>query len=154
MVISEIALDSLDKMSAGTQAPVSQDADGRAGLRATLTAFSRAGLKVAVIRDVPFNDDHVDTCVARALWRGEKPSLCDQKRAEAANDANAAVERNIVRAVPGASYIDMTSQFCDAKTCHVFINGKIAYRDQHHLATPFAETLEPAVEKAVVERVR
>ncbi|ESX31162.1 hypothetical protein X763_27905 [Mesorhizobium sp. LSHC432A00] len=149
VVISEIALDSLDKMSAGTQAPVSQDADGRAGLHATLTAFSQAGLKVAVIRDVPFSDDHVDTCVARALWRGEKPSLCDQKRTEAANDANAAAERNIVRAVPGASYIDMTNQFCDAKTCHVFINGKIAYRDQHHLATPFAETLEPAVEKAL-----
>ncbi|MER8627346.1 SGNH hydrolase domain-containing protein [Mesorhizobium sp. M1143] len=49
----------------------------------------------------------------------------------------------------GASYIDMTSQFCNAKTCHVFINGKIAYRDQHHLATPFAETLEPAVERAL-----
>ncbi|WP_352749349.1 hypothetical protein [Mesorhizobium sp. M0615] len=24
------------------------------------------------------------------------------------------------------------------------MTGKIAYRDQHHLATPFAETLEPA----------
>ncbi|ESW86042.1 hypothetical protein X770_20830 [Mesorhizobium sp. LSJC269B00] len=83
VVISEIALDSLDKMSAGTQAPVSQDADGRAGLHATLTPFSQAGLKVAVIRDVPFSDDHVDTCVARALWRGERPSLCDQKRADA-----------------------------------------------------------------------
>ncbi|ESW86043.1 hypothetical protein X770_20835 [Mesorhizobium sp. LSJC269B00] len=54
-----------------------------------------------------------------------------------------------MRAVPGASYIDLTSQFCGAKTCHVFINGKIAYRDQHHLATPFAETLEQAVEKAL-----
>lgn len=154
VVISEIALISLDKMSAGMQAPQSQEADGRAGLHATLTAFSQAGLKVAVIRDVPFNDDHVDTCVSRALWRGQRPSLCDQKRTYAANDANAAIERDIVHTVPGASYIDMTNQFCDARTCHVFINGKIAYRDQHHLATPFAETLEPAVEKAVVERVR
>ncbi len=149
VVISEIALVSLDKMSAGMQAPESQEAAGRAGLHATLTAFSQAGLKVAVIRDVPFNDDHVDTCVARALWRGQRPSLCDQKRTDAANDASAAIERDIVHTVPGASYIDMTSQFCDAKTCHVFINGKIAYRDQHHLATPFAETLEPAVEKAL-----
>lgn len=149
VVISEIALASLDKMSAGMQAPKSRDADGRAGLHATLTAFSRAGLKVAVIRDVPFNDDHVDTCVARALWRGQTSSLCDQKRTDAANDASAAVERDIVRSIPGASYIDMTSQFCNASTCHVVINGKIAYRDQHHLATPFAETLEPAVEKAL-----
>jgi hypothetical protein len=87
--------------------------------------------------------------VSRALWRGQAPSLCDQKRTDAANDASAAMERDIVRAIPGASYIDMTSQFCNASTCHVVINGKIAYRDQHHLATPFAETLEPAVERAL-----
>jgi len=149
VVISEIALASTLKMSAGLQVPDSQEADQRAGLRATLLAFSQAGLKVAFIRDVPFNDDHVDTCVARALWRGRLPSLCDQKRADAANDANAALERDIVRASPGASYIDMTSQFCDAKTCHAFINGQLAYRDRHHLATPFAESLEPAVERAL-----
>jgi len=39
---------------------------------------------------------------------------------------------------------------CQVSLNGVFINGKIAYRDQHHLATPFAETLEPAVEKAVL----
>jgi len=149
VVISEIAQTSLRKMSAGMQAPDSQDADSRAALRSTLQAFSHAGLKVAFIRDVPFNDEDVDTCVARALWRGERPSLCDQKRTDAANDTDAAIERNIVRAIPGASYIDMTNQFCDAKTCHVFIGGQLAYRDRHHLATPFAESLEPAVERAL-----
>ncbi|CAN7411158.1 SGNH hydrolase domain-containing protein [Mesorhizobium caraganae] len=60
-----------------------------------------------------------------------------------------AVERDIVRAIPGASYIDLTNQFCDKNTCHAFINGKLAYRDRHHLATPFAESLEPVVEKAL-----
>ncbi|CAN7411246.1 acyltransferase family protein [Mesorhizobium caraganae] len=149
VVISEIAQSSLRKMSVGMQMPESRDADARAGLRATLEAFSQAGLKVAFIRDVPFNDDHVDTCVARALWRGQTPSLCDQKRTEAANDAGAAIERDIVRTVPGASYIDLTNQFCDQHTCHAFINGKLAYRDRHHLATPFAESLEPVVEKAL-----
>ncbi|MGX9145625.1 acyltransferase family protein [Mesorhizobium sp. 128a] len=100
VVISEIAQSSLRKMSVGMQMPESRDAEARTGLRATLEAFSRAGLKVAFIRDVPFNDDHVDTCVARALWRGQTPSMCDQKRTEAANDAGAAMERDIVAPCP------------------------------------------------------
>ena len=152
VVISEISLTSSRKMSEGMAEPESQDADWRAGLRSTLETFSKAGLKVAFIRDVPFNDEHVDTCVARALWRGETPSLCDQTRAYAANDAMAAVERTIVQSVPGATYVDLTNQFCDQTTCHVFINGKLAYRDRHHLATPFAESLEPVVEKTVLSK--
>ncbi len=149
VVISEIALTSSRKMSAGKDEPDSQDAEWKAGLRSTLETFSKAGLKVAFIRDVPFNDEQVDTCVARALWRGEAPSLCDQTRAYAANDAMASVERDVVRSIPNASYVDMTDQFCNQTTCHVFIGGKIAFRDRHHLATAFAETLEGPLEKVL-----
>ncbi|MBZ9962652.1 acyltransferase family protein [Mesorhizobium sp. BR1-1-2] len=149
VVISEIALTSSRKMAAGKDEPDSQDAEWKAGLRSTLETFSKAGLKVAFIRDVPFNDEQVDTCVARALWRGDTPSLCDQTRAYAANDAMAAVERDVVRSIPNASYVDMTDQFCNQTTCHVFIGGKIAFRDRHHLATAFAETLEKPLEKAL-----
>lgn len=149
VVISEIALTSSRKMAAGKDEPDSQDAEWKAGLRSTLETFSKAGLKVAFIRDVPFNDEQVDTCVARALWRGDTPSLCDQTRAYAANDAMAAVERDVVRSIPNARYVDMTDQFCNQTTCHVFIGGKIAFRDRHHLATAFAETLEKPLEKAL-----
>ncbi|RUW63378.1 acyltransferase family protein [Mesorhizobium sp. M7A.F.Ca.US.008.03.1.1] len=149
VVISEIALTSSRKMAAGKDEPDSQDAEWKAGLRSTLDTFSNAGLKVAFIRDVPFNDEQVDTCVARALWRSESPSLCDQTRAYAANDAMASVEREIVRSIPNASYVDMTDQFCNQTTCHVFIGGKIAFRDRHHLATAFAETLEGPLERAL-----
>ncbi|MBZ9871457.1 acyltransferase [Mesorhizobium sp. BR1-1-9] len=149
VVISEIALTSSRKMAAGKDEPDNQDAEWKAGLRSTLETFSKAGLKVAFIRDVPFNDEQVDTCVARALWRGDTPSLCDQTRAYAANDAMAAVERDVVRSIPNARYVDMTDQFCNQTTCHVFIGGKIAFRDRHHLATAFAETLEKPLEKAL-----
>ncbi|TIU59373.1 MAG: acyltransferase, partial [Mesorhizobium sp.] len=80
--------------------------------------------------------------------------VCDTPRITAANDDIAAAERDVVRSVPGATYVDLTSQFCDQTTCHVFINGKLAYRDRHHLATPFAESLEPVVEKTVLRQVR
>ncbi|MDX8483322.1 acyltransferase family protein [Mesorhizobium sp. VK24D] len=153
VVISEITLTSSRKMAAGKSQPDTPDAEWRAGLRSTLTALSKAGLKIAFIRDVPFNDENVDTCVARALWRDKKPSLCDQTRDYAANDAMAKVEREIVDSVPNASYVDLTDRFCNATTCHVFINGQLAFRDQHHLATPFAESLEPEVEKRVISKV-
>ncbi|MEI9406661.1 acyltransferase family protein [Mesorhizobium sp. Cs1330R2N1] len=153
VVISELALTSGRKMAGGGGDTDSQDADWRTGLRSTLTSLSQAGLKVAFIRDVPFNNANVDTCVARALWRSETPSRCDQTRAYAANDKMARVEREIVTSIPNASYIDLTDRFCDATTCHVFIDGKLAFRDQHHMATPFAESLEPEVEKRVISKV-
>ncbi|RWB84929.1 MAG: acyltransferase [Mesorhizobium sp.] len=153
VVISELALTSSRKMAEGKREPDTSDAAWQAGLRSTLTTLSNAGLKIAFIRDVPFNDEHIDTCVARALWRGGTPSLCDQARADAANDKMAAVEREIVTSVPNASYVDLTDRFCNATTCHVFIDGKLAFRDQHHLATPFAESLEPEVEKRVISKV-
>lgn len=153
VVISELALTSGRKMAGGGGDTDSQDADWRTGLRSTLTSLSQAGLKVAFIRDVPFNNANVDTCVARALWRNETPSRCDQTRAYAANDKMARVEREIVTSIPNASYVDLTDRFCNATTCHVFIDGKLAFRDQHHMATPFAESLEPEVEKRVISKV-
>ncbi|RWB51203.1 acyltransferase family protein [Mesorhizobium sp.] len=153
VVISELALTSSRKMAEGKGQPDTPDAVWRAGLRSTLTSLSKAGLKIAFIRDVPFNDENIDTCVSRALWRDKAPSLCDQTRADAANDKMAAVEREIVTSVPNASYVDLTDRFCNATTCHVFIDGQLAFRDQHHLATPFAESLEPEVEKRVISKV-
>ncbi|WP_217578493.1 acyltransferase family protein [Mesorhizobium sp. GbtcB19] len=153
VVISELALTSGRKMAGRGGDTQSQDADWRAGLRSTLTSLSKAGLKVAFIRDVPFNNANVDTCVARALWRDETPSRCDQTRAYAANDKMAAVERDIVDSIPNAAYVDLTDRFCSATICHVFIDGKLAFRDQHHMATPFAESLEPEVEKRVISKV-
>ncbi|RUW53531.1 acyltransferase [Mesorhizobium sp. M1A.F.Ca.ET.072.01.1.1] len=153
VVISELALTSSRKMAAGKGEPDTPDAVWRAGLRSTLTSLSKAGLKIAFIRDVPFNDENIDTCVSRALWRDKAPSLCDQSRAYAANDQMAAVEREIVTSVPNATYVDLTDRFCNATTCHVFIDGQLAFRDQHHLATPFAESLEPEVERRVISKV-
>ncbi|MDX8502801.1 acyltransferase family protein [Mesorhizobium sp. VK4C] len=153
VVISELALTSSRKMAAGKGEPDTPDAVWRAGLRSTLVSLSKAGLKIAFIRDVPFNDENIDTCVSRALWRDKAPSLCDQTRSYAANDKMAAIEREIVTSVPNASYVDLTDRFCNATTCHVFIDGQLAFRDQHHLATPFAESLEPEVEKRVISKV-
>ncbi|UVK37807.1 acyltransferase [Mesorhizobium sp. AR10] len=149
VVISEFSMGNVMRESPDELKHANWDEEWRDGLRWTLEAFSRAGIKVAVIRDVPYNGSYVDKCVARALWRGQQPAACDTPRATAANDEIAAVERDIVRGTPNATYIDMTNKFCDQTTCHVFIDGMLAFRDRHHLATPFAQSLEPAVERAL-----
>ncbi|MBZ9706416.1 acyltransferase [Mesorhizobium sp. ESP7-2] len=148
VVISEFSIGNLTRdMSAASRK--AETARWQAGLRSTLQAFSKAGVETAVIRDTPIGDSFADACVARALWWREAPSLCDTPRAEAANDGAAAAERAVVKSVPDTRYVDLTDRFCGPAECHVFIGGKLAFRDRHHLATGFAETLEGPLEKAL-----
>ncbi|PBB22260.1 MULTISPECIES: acyltransferase family protein [unclassified Mesorhizobium] len=148
VVISEFSIGNLtrDMPAAGRKA---ETARWQAGLRSTLHAFSQAGVETAVIRDTPIGDSFADSCVARALWWREAPSRCDTPRAQAANDGAAAQERAVVKSVPDTRYVDLTDRFCGPTQCHVFISGKLAFRDRHHLATAFAETLEGPLEKAL-----
>ncbi|RUY61586.1 acyltransferase, partial [Mesorhizobium sp. M7A.F.Ca.CA.001.13.1.1] len=149
VVISEFSIGNLtrDLPAAERTAEVAR---WQAGLRSTLQAFSRAGVETAVIRDTPINASFAGSCVARTLWWREAPSPhCDTPRAEAANDSTAATERAVVTSVPDTRYIDLTNQFCGPTTCHVVISGKLAFRDRHHLATGFAETLAGPLERAL-----
>ncbi|PWJ94687.1 peptidoglycan/LPS O-acetylase OafA/YrhL [Mesorhizobium loti] len=149
VVISEFSIGNLtrDMPTAGRRA---ETARWQAGLRSTLQAFSRAGVETAVIRDTPINDSFADSCVARALWWREAPSPhCDTPRTDAANDSTAAAERAVVASVPDTRYVDLTNHFCGPTACHVVIGGKLAFRDRHHLATAFAETLEGPLERAL-----
>ncbi|QND55926.1 acyltransferase family protein [Mesorhizobium huakuii] len=148
VVISEFSIGNLtrDMPAAGRKA---ETARWQAGLRSTLQAFSQAGVETAVIRDTPIGDSFADSCVARALWWREPPSNCDTPRAQAANDSAAAQERAVVKSVPDTLYVDLTDRFCGPTECHVFIGGKLAFRDRHHLATAFAETLEGPIERAL-----
>ncbi|TIT67561.1 MAG: acyltransferase [Mesorhizobium sp.] len=148
VVISEFSIGNLTRdMSAASRK--AETARWQAGLRSTLQAFSKAGVETAVIRDTPIGGSFADACVARALWWREAPSLCDTPRAQAANDDVAAAERAVVKSVPDTLYVDLTDRFCGPTECHVFIGGKLAFRDRHHLATAFAETLEGPLEKAL-----
>jgi peptidoglycan/LPS O-acetylase OafA/YrhL len=149
VVISEFSIGNLTRdLPAADRA--AETARWQAGLRSTLQAFSRAGVETAVIRDTPINASFADSCVARALWWREAPSPhCDTPRTEAANDSTAAAERAVVKSVPDTRYVDLTDRFCGPTACHVVISGQLAFRDRHHLATAFAETLEGPIERAL-----
>ncbi|MGN6464541.1 MAG: acyltransferase family protein [Rhizobiaceae bacterium] len=121
------------------------------GLRSTIGEFSKAGINTVYLRDVPTHNAFIDKCVARALWQGRKPSVCDTPRVQAADDADAATERAVIAGIAKARYVDLTDLFCDEKSCHAMIDGMVAFRDRHHLATPFAAALAGRLERAIFE---
>ena len=47
----------------------------------------------------------------------------------------------IISNISNARYVDLTNLFCDATRCHTMIDGKLTFRDRHHIAAPYAASL-------------
>ncbi|WP_271895896.1 acyltransferase family protein [Candidatus Phyllobacterium onerii] len=121
------------------------------GIKSTIQPLVDAGIKVVFLRDVPTHKAYLDKCVARALWQGRDPSICDTPRAAALNEGDAKIEKGIVSSIQNASYVDMTSFFCSDTLCHATIDGKLMFRDRHHIATAYAESLAGPLERAILK---
>jgi hypothetical protein len=119
------------------------------GIGTTVAALSDAGIDVVYLRDVPTHKAYIDKCVARAVWQKRSPSVCDTPRATAAADRDSAVEKEIVTKVPNARYVDMTRHFCGETRCYATVDGRLAFRDRHHIATPYAASLARPLERAI-----
>jgi peptidoglycan/LPS O-acetylase OafA/YrhL len=119
------------------------------GIGSTVGALSDAGINVVYLRDVPTHSTYIDKCVARAVWQKRSPSVCDTPRAAAADDRNSAIEKGIVTRIRNARYVDMTAHFCGETRCYAMVDGRLAFRDRHHIATPFAESLAEPLERAI-----
>jgi len=59
-----------------------------------------------------------------------------------------------VAATPGSALIDLTSYFCDARTCLPVIGHVVVYRDHDHITATFARTLGPFLGQAIAARLR
>lgn len=127
--------------------------DWAKGLERSVERLERAGSDVVLLRDVPVHKSYLDKCVARALWQERSPSVCDTPRSEAVEETIPAAERRAAVAMR-ASYVDVVDLFCDRTTCPAVIDGKLTFRDRHHIATPYAESLAPSLERAVFGETR
>ncbi|MCA1491779.1 acyltransferase family protein [Sinorhizobium alkalisoli] len=122
--------------------------DWTAGLRRTIERLEADGSEVVLLRDVPVHKAYLDKCVARALWQERSPSVCDTPRAEAVEETVPAAERAVAAAL-NAEYVDLIDLFCNETVCPAVIGGKLTFRDRHHIATAYAESLAPRVQRAV-----
>ena len=151
VVISQLSISHLTEEIDDPSEYSSRKKDWADGISSTVGALSDAGIKVVYLRDVPTHTSYLDKCVARALWQGRDPSICDTPRGAALNEGDARIEKGIVSGIKNASYVDMSSFFCSDTLCHATINGKLMFRDRHHIATSYAESLAGPLERAILK---
>ncbi|MBE1204591.1 acyltransferase family protein [Aminobacter carboxidus] len=119
------------------------------GLRRSLSALSETSGEVVLLRDVPVHKSYLDRCVARSLWQGRSSSVCDTPRQEAIDERVSKTEQAATSGLRGVRYVDLTELFCNETTCPAMIDGKLTFRDRHHIATPYAATLAGSMQRAI-----
>lgn len=128
----------------------------QAGFTSTIRRLQAAGAKVVYVRDTPFANFDVPTCLSRAQWRGLAPDeLCtfplafEEQRYSATATAEAATVRGL-----GASYLDFPSEICITPNCPTERDGVIFFKDRNHITEAYAMTLAPRLEQPLLELLR
>jgi hypothetical protein len=127
-----------DSVPGGT----SLDNPGIAGFQTTWKAWTAAGKRVHVVRDVPTTDNkRIPMCLALATGA---TGTCDTSRATALPEDLAVTAALSLRS-PLVEVIDLTSQFCSRTTCYAQVGNVMVYRDTSHLSVEYSRLLAPAI---------
>ncbi|SES04624.1 Peptidoglycan/LPS O-acetylase OafA/YrhL, contains acyltransferase and SGNH-hydrolase domains [Lentzea xinjiangensis] len=106
------------------------------GYREMLTAFSAAGIPVAVIKDLPRPNSQVPRCLER---NADDPAACGTPQAEAFRGEGdplvAAAE-----GVSGVEVVDLTSWYCRDDVCPAVVGNVVVYRN-NHVTNTYVRTL-------------
>ena len=115
------------------------------GYAAALKLLQAPGRKVFVIGDIPALKEDAPRCLAA----NESAAL---KCATAASEAVSADENKAdldAAQQAGAGYVNLTPWLCTEELCPAIIGHYLAYRDQRHITSTFAEALSPVLEQAI-----
>ncbi|WP_420369217.1 acyltransferase family protein [Curtobacterium sp. L1-20] len=105
------------------------------------------GTKVVAIRDNPGTRDDYLTCVERHLDT-DPGAACAVPRTDALGTTDAQVAA--VRAVRGASLLDLTDLMCGPEACEPVVGNVVVYRDPRHLTSTFTRSLAPMIRQGVL----
>jgi hypothetical protein len=108
-----------------------------AGLGRMITSLAPADRHVAFLGDTPYPGIDVPNCLSAHL---DNALACARPVTSAIDVAQSELEAAIVRAA-GGSFIDPGLWVCPADPCPAVIGRYLVYRDNNHIATPFAFTL-------------
>jgi hypothetical protein len=103
------------------------------------------GTRVVLLQDTPRARNDVPTCLSTHL-RAVRP--CAPERSFALDAEHRAAER-AAAAAAGASIIDPADWICTDDPCPPIEGNLLVWRDDHHLATPFAASLAPRLRAAL-----
>lgn len=125
-------------------------ADVREGVLRALRPLSLAGIRLALLRDTPEFPFDVTSCLARAERHSWYPGdACDLPSAKVLDPRIYAAEQSAAVSVPNVRLIDLDGALCPHGICTAVVNGRVMYRDTHHLAGKSAATLEPLLDAQI-----
>jgi peptidoglycan/LPS O-acetylase OafA/YrhL len=101
------------------------------------------GTPVVAIADTPTVTGEALACLQRVTF-DPRTDTCSTPRDRAEEDYDALPEA--ARETPGAGLVDLTDQFCTAKSCPSVIGSVIVYRDTFgHITDTYSRTLAPVL---------
>jgi len=108
-----------------------------AAAREGFRRYLAAGKRVIVMNDVPLLDFDPRSCIKRAGVASSATRVpCAIERA--AWERQMALHREVVRELasefPQIAWFDAAGALCDDDSCHAMIDGRLMYRDTHHLS--------------------
>ena len=124
-----------------TVGPVWKEGSARSFAR-----LESAAPRILVIRDVPRPDVDVPACLSK---NGNDASKCEFSRAGHTYLDEPLAKAEKAAAPKAVRFVDLTDRLCPDDTCPVMEDGKVIYRDNHHLTMSFSETLAEPLRKAI-----
>lgn len=110
----------------------------RDATRATLEVFHSGHLRTMLLRDTPRPGFDVLTCLAGIAW-GRKVN-CSLSRTEALDETLFRAEKDAANGIADVTVADLSDEICGPQICDAEDQGRVVYRDSHHLANSFAAT--------------
>jgi hypothetical protein len=104
------------------------------------------GAKVIVV-DTPRSKFNVPYCLS---GHRDDVRACETHRTRAFG-VNPGVVEHTAATILGATLLDVNPLMCPGDPCPVVVDGRIVYRDSHHMTATFARSLGPLIEPALVE---
>jgi peptidoglycan/LPS O-acetylase OafA/YrhL len=104
--------------------------------------------RVVVLADTPRMGFVPAMCLSAHL---SNTAACSQERSEALNPRLTEIERSAAEAA-GASYVDLSDQFCGPTACGPIIGNTLVYRDEQHMTATFAKLLQEPLTEAVLRK--
>ncbi len=111
------------------------------GMGQTVRTIRGTGAQVVVLGPEPLQAGDVPTCLAEHL---DNEAACARPVGAALDERGIAAERRVVTGA-GGRYVDLTRWFCVTAGCPVVVGNLLVYRDQNHIATPYASWLAPVM---------
>jgi hypothetical protein len=124
------------------------------GYIAAWNALPATVRRIVVVRDPPYNAANWQQCISRAVAHRQPPGLRCRAPRSVVLHSDVAVMAAHQLASPRVRVVDLTSFFCDARSCYPVIGGALVHRDHGHLSTTYSATLGPYLGRALDRALR